>query len=255
MISKYLVIILLIFSFSFVCSIDGSSQVSFYAGSYSCVSSPSESYWQSALNQNIFLILNSAKSVFGQCNNSAYSTIWCCPTGMACFDGSCGLNKKGKNVHDCSDLYTKESCIHAPLALSSIVIESDVGWGGACSRPSVSYSSGGNLCANVSYCNCVWDESASTCGATWVLENKCNDGLALPTTIKSCTWTLFSSEDKCDEPDGKMTVTYSASDPTCGEKVKEYSCEVSTVLPFFDKFSFIFSILAIVGIYFFTRRK
>ncbi len=240
--------LLLLFSLNFVFAVDGTNQVSFYSGAYSCVSNPMEAFWQSNVNQKIVPIFNNQVSIFGSCNNTDYSYFWCCPSSMGCFDGECGYTLSGAGVNDCTDLYTESSCEHAPLSLASELIQSFEGLENVCRKSAVNYlNNSGDLCANFSYCGCVWEENK--CSAQWTQESNCG-GNTIQTN--SCVWSFSKKDDLCSSED-KIIVYYSGSSPECGDRTKTYKCSVSVQLPFFDWVEFILASFMISIIYLFSK--
>ena len=113
-------------------------------------------------------------------------------------------------------------------------------------------------------CSCIWKSNAlgsgkGACSLTISEEKTCEGGGTAG--LRNCSWVEDPSltEDKCAD-EGKIFIIYPATGvdvngvPCVDQKVP-YPCSVSVQLPFFDKFSFIFAALAIVGIYFILNRR
>jgi hypothetical protein len=80
------------------------------------------------------------------------------------------------------------------------------------------------------------------------------------TSIGTCSWDETNIQDTCSSENGKLTINYTATTtppivtiPECTSKTIDYPCLASAKLPFFDKFTFLLSIIGIALIYIFKK--
>ena len=172
---------------------------------------------------------------------------WCCPNGRTCLNNQCIINTTVP-LEDCSQLRTLGECNGAGREFVPQIFEAN------CSAFQ-NINVGGKNCALYPVCGCVWDDSKRPkCG--FKIENYTQCPGEGSTRSSLCNYFQESIEDKCDSSEGKITITYHDADHSnCVDKVISSPCSVSVKLPFFDKFSFIFSVLGISLIYFLMRRK
>ncbi len=246
---------------------EGSSSVNFFTSQSGseCVKDSFRAYWLNKSNLAITWVYNSTFSGDPYLNGSL-----CCPIGFVPYtnddkESSC---IRGTGV-DCTSKLTKEECNGADPSLSYSFLEKD-DLGICTDNRYEAYIVEGLSCANASSCSCFWNQSldngdglctnrknvSSCCGdSTCTEDNVCCKG----SSSSYCGWyeEPDTREDNCGEDNGKIIIHYGADGNAvdCISQALEYPCSVSVKLPFFDKFSFIFAALAIVGVYFFTRRK
>jgi hypothetical protein len=252
----------LAFSFGFVSATTGSTSVNFFtgAGAYLCERTVSDAYWLNTTNNERIFISNTTYSAKGLCNDTKYSADFCCPKDYACTSGECKPTNLEYFGDFCNALLNNQSCNTAPASFAVSTINSFGGnFVGICGAGSsfVGFSPDGLIfCSNVTSCSCVW--ASGKCTANVTKQTICSDGTTFISS--SCAWSEEPSQKQnlCDEQ-GKIVVSYSASGYTegvaCEAQTVEYPCSVSVQLPFFDKFSFIFAVLAIACIYALMRRE
>lgn len=246
--------ILSIFIVSCVFAQTVTNEVSFYtgAGEYECVKNNFEASWRHISSGEIIFIFNSTSSTTGVCNNFSYNGEWCCPKNYECnSEGKC-VQLDIKYSGDVCTTLSKEACnTSSNVFASSLMNKFDSKYLGMCGSGSF------GVCTNITTCSCAWDENKKKCALLAVEKRVCLDG-----TISSanCSWVedFDKGQDLCGT-EGKLIVVYSATGESvdgkpCEEQRVEYPCTVSVQLPFFDKFTFILSVLAIVGIYFFYSK-
>lgn len=252
------IIFMSLFSFVLAENYDGEEGVTFYTESYTCEKNFISASWESSDLVSSVLIYNDSYSSVGVCNDTRYSESYCCPDGRECRDGRCELGLSGLPITSCFDM-SQAACDSAPPEYAISLIESfDLEGGsysGICSGETIYY----DLCANTTYCKCLWDDDVDLCTYAMINETYC-EGFGYTNT--TCEWYEVpdSKEDYCAETDGKIIVHYgvmgdSVANPLCVSQALEYPCSVSVKLPFFDKFSFIFSVLAIGLVYFIVKRR
>lgn len=252
-----LVFILIASLFSFVLAEDsGEVETSFLTENYECVADSSSAYWLSADGRSTSWVYNATYDSFGVCNDTVYSNSWCCPEGFECSNGQCSAGQLVGVGLRCSDIKTQDSCIHAPneFAINWIEgLEPVENYATICSSEAEAYDVGSVFCANYTICGCVWNETVAKCASGISFESACSDDNS---TSTSCSWVEDRKEDQCSADVGQITIFYTANGEgdLCVNQEQVYPCSVSVQLPFFDKFNFIFSALAIVGIYSFFRR-
>lgn len=268
---------------SFICSgffvpadeIAGNTYVDFFTGSqgYTCVHDQYSAYWRNDLINplDIVWIYNSTYSSEGVCYNSTYADDWCCPIGFAPFVNSggkyeCATGSTG-TISDCTGITEQIPCDTANSALAFSIVEAGgTEYVGACSVPS--WSDG--YCTNLTFCSCVWNASAGggkgLCSAQIKQESCCGSidsetGVCEHPNSDNCNWVEEpgTREDRCADSTGQIIIHLRATGTSaivpCVDKLLVYPCSVSVKLPFFDKFSFILSGLAIAVVYFIMRRK
>jgi len=252
------------FSFGFVSATVGSTSVNFFtgAGDYLCERTASDAYWLNMSNNGRTFIANTTNSVPGLCYNLTYSSDFCCPKDYVCTSGECKPSNLEYIGDFCNALTNNQSCNTAPASFAVSTINSFGGnFVGICGAGSsfVGFSLNGLVfCSNVTSCSCVWNSGTSKCTTNVTKQTICSDGTTFPSS--SCAWSEEPSQKQnlCDEQ-GKIVVSYSASGLSegvaCEPQTVEYPCSVSVQLPFFDKFSFIFAVLAITCIYALIRRE
>ncbi len=258
------VFIAFVFSFGFVSAIVGSTSVNFFtgAGDYLCERTVSDAYWLNISNNERIFISNTTYSVEGLCNNITYSADFCCPKDYVCTDGECKPSNLEYFGDFCNALLNNQSCNTAPASFAVSTVNSFGGnFVGICGSGSsfVGFSLNGLVfCSNVTSCSCLWNSASSKCTTNVTKQTICSDGTTLLSS--SCAWSEEpdAKQNLCDEQ-GKIIVSYSASGffegVACEAQTVEYPCSVSVQLPFFDKFSFIFAVLAITCIYVLMRRE
>lgn len=254
-----------LFMFSFVAAQTmGSTDVTFFTGSgnYLCERTNSEAYWLNVSNNERTLIKNSTKSVSGLCNDTTFSTDFCCPKDSACVDGECVATKLEYLGDFCTALTNNQSCNTPPASFAVSTINSFGGsFVGVCGSGSsfIGFSPDGGItsCSKVTSCKCVWNNSK--CATSVAQQMICSNGTI--TSLNTCLWSEEPDAKKnlCDT-EGKIVVYYSAigadlGSISCIAQTVEYPCSVSVQLPFFDKFSFIFAILVIACLYSLMRRE
>lgn len=253
----------LVLSFGFVSAISGSTSVNFFTGvgAYSCDRTVSDAYWLNMSNNERTFIANTTYSTAGLCNNTIYSSDFCCPRDYICTNGECKPSDIEYPGDFCSTLKNNQSCNTAPAGFAVNTIDSFGGsYVGICGTGSsfVTFSLTNLVfCSNVTSCSCVWDSTISRCTATVSKQRICSDNNT--TELGSCAWSEEPSKKQnlCDAQ-GKVIVSFIASGfldgVACADQTVEYPCSVSVQLPFFDKISFIFAVLAIAFIYALVRR-
>jgi len=267
MVSNKFIILLVVFFylFSFVyAQSTGSVNVNFYTGSgaYLCERNSYSASWINVSNNAKIVIYNSTYNTTGLCNNTLFSSDFCCPKEYFCEKGACIPSKLEYSGDFCNSLTSNESCNTAPSSFATSAINSFGGmYVGICGSGSsfLGFFDGISICSNVTSCGCVWNSTTSKCTISLSQQKICNNGTI--TDLSSCSWSEEPDlkEDLCYEQ-GKIVVGYSAtgflsSGVACTAQQVDYPCSVSVQLPFFDKFNFIFTVLAIVGIYAFMRRE
>jgi len=271
MISKFRLISLVFLSvimFSFaLAETKGITQVSFSTGGdYNCQSGDFEAHWvKPSTGETVSIFnLNSNVNVSGECNNTLRSSEWCCPKNYRCTDGRCVVSSLLYVGDVCTTLTDNETCVTAPSSFATTLMDKfGPGYSGTCSSGNnlLGYlNAQGELCSNLTICGCGWDSDKKKCLLNVSEQNICGDDII---SSSSCSWTEDSSknQDLC-ETEGKIEIVYAATNTTgyngqavCLDKVIDYPCSVTVQLPFFNKFNFLFSVLAIVGIYFVFGRK
>jgi hypothetical protein len=236
----------------------GEARVSF-SGGVGCYSSSTLSYWIIGSNETVF---NSTGNV-GNCsryyNPSIVGSTGCCPTNYFCSlsSGQCSRTTQT----GCAQYNTSDDCRNDVNRVADASFESLYPSLGDICRSQTSYQSAmGNSCINFSICSCYWNSTLSRCGPSINYSSLCQGGSS---SSKVCNWLESSTENLCGSQ-GKIVVTYNASGDVgslmpngvnCSNIQTDYPCSASVQLPFFDKFSFILSLLAIVGVYFIVSRK
>jgi len=117
------------------------------------------------------------------------------------------------------------------------------------------------LCEIRTDCLCVWENNKCLPS----IDEKINDPnntncFLLPPnapTLDTCYWAANEPVDKCSSSEQKISITYNATGTRedCISQTVDYPCSVSVKLPFFDKFTFLLSILGIALVYYIMKRK
>ncbi|MEI7719528.1 MAG: hypothetical protein WCI72_06670 [archaeon] len=264
MFNKFIFGFLLVITLSLVAAQIGNTDVSFTtsSGDYICMNSNYEAFWMSVSSGTVINIINATYNSKGVCNDTQYSEDWCCPRNSQCVNGECIAYNSSYNGDVCSALSDPSTCntASASFALSLMDLFSEE-YNNTCGSSSsyLGYSVGNEICANITTCSCAWDSSKEACGLNVAQEAICGANIVSST---KCSWVENSTKTQnlCDT-ENKLVIIYDAvgeftknGNDLCKEQRVEYPCTISVQLPFFDKFSFIFAALAIVGIYFIMNR-
>jgi hypothetical protein len=118
-------------------------------------------------------------------------------------------------------------------------------------------------------CSCSWDSVKSECEAKVEIAKKDPSCLGAPTKIGTCEYGENVTGDSCD--DGILTYSWIANwvwdplnpgmvDPgaeseSCISGGRSILCPAQISLPFFNEFSFVLSLIVIIFLYFFLKKK
>lgn len=249
-------------SFALAENYDGETTTYTTSGVYSCTKTANYAFWTETNGEQstITMIYNSSYSA-NNCNLDDLFNQTCCPTDYACnlSSGACSLNISNPS-RTCASLKTAAECAGATKEIylvSAGGISNTVK--NSCGTTSAAwYNANSAVCYNFSSCECTWNVTASSCVFATNLTDICGNSSSFNT---QCQWIESSQEDHCTDALGIIRVNYSVVgtsvgvDPNCVSVVQDFPCSVSVKLPFFDKFSFILSILGISLVYFLIRRK
>jgi len=259
---SFLISVLFFFSFiSFAVSQIGSAEVNFFTtdgGNYICNKTIYDAYWQNVATGERVFIHSLTQNTSGVCYNTTYSNSWCCPTNYNCQSGTCVQTDLEYEGDFCTRL-PKALCNISSSVFASSLMDSFSGkYAGVCGSDSfyVGFWNGAEVCANVTECACAWDNNLGKCTLAFSEQTICGSEVL---SSKTCSWSENpdKKQNLC-EVEGRLVVVYTASPEgisfssgiTCSDQEVSYPCSVSVQLPFFGGFSFLFSILGIIGIYF-----
>jgi hypothetical protein len=240
-----------IFAVHLILAQTSQTAVNFTTGTFTCENNATTAVWIDSTTNQRFVVGSSPTT----CSTYSHESIpSCCPTSLSHCNTTSNSCEDSSRITDCTKYKSQSDCEadDQNVGVASIANSSNCGL-------SSYFSSGGEICVNLTSCGCFWD-SSTKCSAKKKYTLECPDGSSHRGT---CTWSTFSiTNEDCSNSVLPVVVSSTASwamgtlaqPADCSDITRSYPCVSTAQLPFFTLSSLIVSSLSIIFIYLFLLR-